>query len=295
VPRSLVDAFVYPSPELQASCLSVGPDSCIVRLSSALVELLDAEEIGFVVGHELGHFLLRHGSATAGVDEESPELLMFRRSQEISADRVGLLAIDSIEVAARALMKTASGLGDRHLRFDVGTFLAQLGSVQAGSGHQFSTHPSILVRCRALLWISTEDLEGVADGKVAGGALDKIEDLIDADLDRYIDGVVRARICDAQLDLTVWSIAYEVTQAGGFTKAAQDWVEDVAGADQLNRLIDFLSETVAETAEDEVYERLSAARAHLEDLAPITFGEEVSKIERLVADNLSSIRGASLE
>ena len=51
---------------------------------------------------------------------------MQERAQELSVDRVGLIACGSVDIAIRALMKTVSGLSSEHLRFDVGTFISQL-------------------------------------------------------------------------------------------------------------------------------------------------------------------------
>ena len=72
-----------------------------------------------MIGHELGHFLLDHHHANVGFTSANPEYFRQRRAQEISVDRLGLLSCGSLDVALRALMKTVSGLTERHLRFDV--------------------------------------------------------------------------------------------------------------------------------------------------------------------------------
>src|SRR5687768_6615234 len=83
-----------------------------VRFSSTLVDILDEEEFCFVVGHELGHFLLRHTAGLHG-STESLELFMLQRAQEISADRLGMVACGSLDVAIKALKKTISGLNNK--------------------------------------------------------------------------------------------------------------------------------------------------------------------------------------
>ena len=59
-------AFVRPSPELQATCFLRDPGisdaerRVVIVFNSALIELLTAEELTFVAGHELGHLVFRH-------------------------------------------------------------------------------------------------------------------------------------------------------------------------------------------------------------------------------------------
>ncbi len=101
-----LEAFVYPSSEIQAECYSGGDDTCVIRFSSALIDLLDEREFSFVVGHELGHFLLKHNLINSDKSTDSIECFMQIRHQEISADRVGLISCGSLDIAIKALMKT---------------------------------------------------------------------------------------------------------------------------------------------------------------------------------------------
>ena len=55
-----VVVYITPSSDIQAQCISFSKDSCIITLSSNLCNLLNSDEIIFVIGHELGHFLLSH-------------------------------------------------------------------------------------------------------------------------------------------------------------------------------------------------------------------------------------------
>ena len=87
---------------------------------------------------------------------------MQSRAQEISVDRVGLVACGDLSVAIRAMMKTVSGLEHRHLRFDAGQFISQVSRLSQGTSDEvWNSHPSMVVRSRALLWFSMDnDLEG---------------------------------------------------------------------------------------------------------------------------------------
>src|SRR5262245_41134881 len=52
-------AQVHPSADMQALC-TISEGKCLVEMTSALVQHLDEDEQAFVIGHELGHFLLDH-------------------------------------------------------------------------------------------------------------------------------------------------------------------------------------------------------------------------------------------
>ena len=160
IPLTSFEAFVYSSDEVQASCLARGQQRFLLRFSSALIDLLDENEFKFVVGHEIAHFLFEHDSAVSSFSG-SIELYLLKRAQEVSADRLGFIACGSVEVATRTLMKSLSGLSSKHLRFDVRKFVEQLtlsSMAHTGSGEIFSSHPSIIVRCRGLLWFAASDL-----------------------------------------------------------------------------------------------------------------------------------------
>ena len=127
IPKKAVDAFVYASPEIQAECFTGSTSECIIRFSSSLIDIMTTNEFEFIVGHELGHFLLGHsGIINKDVNQESLEYFMLQRSREISSDRIGLLACKSLDVAVKALMKIVSGLNNQYLKLDVGEFISQL-------------------------------------------------------------------------------------------------------------------------------------------------------------------------
>ena len=141
---------------------------------------------------------------------------MQQRAQEVSVDRVGLVACGSLDIAIRALMKTASGLSSDHLRFDVGTFISQLSksAKPAGHGDHTASHPSILVRCRALLWFSLNDFFTTHKGTFPQGQLDVLDLRIQNDLRTYVDGPARKQIEESKNDLAMWMAAYEIVQKG---------------------------------------------------------------------------------
>ena len=86
-----IKTFVYPYDSIQASCTDF-EDSCVIRISSAAIDKLSYDEIKFVIGHEIGHYLLDHSSFEIG---KIPELMMISKAREISCHRLGLIACSS--------------------------------------------------------------------------------------------------------------------------------------------------------------------------------------------------------
>lgn len=121
------DLFVTADPTLNA--VTIGMDRPLIVVNSALVDLLDEEEMTFVLAHELGHALsghavyqtlLRRLLQLTGVLNTLPlgglgirmvvaALREWSRKSELSADRAGLLATQDPAVAFRVHMKLASG------------------------------------------------------------------------------------------------------------------------------------------------------------------------------------------
>mgnify|MGYP001422062446 CR=1 FL=1 len=84
-------------------------------------------------------------------------LLNLSRAAEISADRIGFLACNSLEDSLRANFKLASGLSDKHFNFKPSTYLDQLRDLEdlgKSSTELWSTHPSFLIRMQSLIWFS---------------------------------------------------------------------------------------------------------------------------------------------
>ncbi|MDX6299277.1 MAG: hypothetical protein QOF53_491 [Nocardioidaceae bacterium] len=137
VPELYVSA--HPVPQ----AVTIGMNKAFVVITSGLVDLLDEEELRFVLGHELGHVLSGHavyqtmlqrlmqlsGILNAipigglGVRAILAALMEWSRKAELSSDRAGLLATQDPATAFRVHMKLASG---GHLSdLDTTSFFAQ--------------------------------------------------------------------------------------------------------------------------------------------------------------------------
>lgn len=123
--------------------LTIGMNKPFIVLNSGLVDLLDDEELRFVIAHELGHAMSGHAVyqtllqrliQLTGVLSSVPvgglgfraimaALYEWSRKSELSADRAGLLATQDPATAFRVHMKLASG---GHLEdLDATSFFAQ--------------------------------------------------------------------------------------------------------------------------------------------------------------------------
>ncbi len=155
---SAFDFFVSASADMQAFVFLEPGAQPVFVLTSSLIERLNDTELAFVIGHEYGHFILRHRHVNP-IDEDDFPLgaayfQMLKRASEISADRVGLIACRDVKSALSALIKIVSGLTQPNIRFSVNVFLRQFDELLArGSSHheRESSHPLFLLRLRSLI------------------------------------------------------------------------------------------------------------------------------------------------
>jgi hypothetical protein len=147
-----------------------------IVLTSRLIELLSLEELQFVIGHEVAHFVYQHALYPNHNNVEDRNLklniLNLSRAAEISADRIGFLACASLDASLKANFKLASGLSDKHFNFKPSTYLDQLRDLEdlgKSSTELWSTHPSFLIRMQSLIWFSmTKEYHEFCDNKKKG-------------------------------------------------------------------------------------------------------------------------------
>jgi Zn-dependent protease with chaperone function len=133
--------YIRQSPEVQA--YAVGFEKPFIVINSAMVELLDRDELRFVIAHEVGHIMSGHTTyrtialiilmvglsglpflAGLALFPFQMALLEWYRKSELSSDRAALLAIQDIRTAQSAFFKMAGGgaLGDS---IDLDAFMVQ--------------------------------------------------------------------------------------------------------------------------------------------------------------------------
>lgn len=139
--QEVPELYVIQDPTPNA--MAIGVDHPFIVLNTGLIDLLDDEELRYVVAHEVGHILSGHavyrtmmliltslGARLAwlplgnlGIAAIIMGLQEWQRKSELSADRAGLLASQDLEAVKRALMKMAGG--SRLTEMNTEAFLAQ--------------------------------------------------------------------------------------------------------------------------------------------------------------------------
>ena len=160
-----IQVYVAPSNELNAYTFGLDSPKVVV-LYSALLKVMDRDELLFVLGHELGHVALGHTwlnslvGGIAGIPSSfsaamllTMAFLQWNRTCEYSADRAGLLACGKPEKAISALIKLAAGpqadtqieLAQAYRRIDAedDTWLGSLNEALA-------THPMLIRRIQQI-------------------------------------------------------------------------------------------------------------------------------------------------
>ncbi|MDH5590513.1 MAG: M48 family metallopeptidase [Gemmatimonadota bacterium] len=117
--------FVSQTPIVNAG--AYGMDQPFIILNSGTVNLLDDEELSYIMGHELGHIMSDHvlyktmmvllvnlanmGFPIVGLAARAilVALLEWHRKSELSCDRAGLLAVQDPDVVMRTMLKMAGG------------------------------------------------------------------------------------------------------------------------------------------------------------------------------------------
>jgi hypothetical protein len=217
IPRSSVHAFVCPSSEMNAVCYSGIRGAAVIEINAGVIECLSPEELTYVIGHELGHYILpirstvirRNGHALPASFEDA----RISRDNELTMDRFGLLACGDFKHAGSAILKMQSGLSSRHIRSDLAAFIqnSRLAiEVEPGEDEIGASHPPEFVRLRALNAFVMSDEFRKALGKEGGQPIAEINEGIRKDLDRAIDSFADKIMEDAIGRLAVAIAAFMV-------------------------------------------------------------------------------------
>lgn len=165
------EVYVYPSPVFNAGCTNTEGGRVFVLLSSSLVDAFTADELSFVVGHELGHHLFDHHALPAvQLAKHDPELALelyaWQRAGEVSADRAGLACTRGLHPAGAAMFKLTSGLVGERVAIHVDELIAQAEELSAADlpdeealrRDWLTTHPFSPLRVRALQLAQASEL-----------------------------------------------------------------------------------------------------------------------------------------
>ena len=234
-PRDILDVYVKPNHDIGAFSGRDG-SRAVVLINSLMVEISDQDELAYVIGHELGHFLVPEANLTD--QRRSIEGCMLSRNSEFTMDRIGLIACRKVDKAVSAKLKLLSGLTSQHLRMDANALVAQWREVAQspdfGKSHLHATHPPPGFRAKALIQFFGSDAYAAATGLTGGEPIGQVNEAIGAELDRLIDDQARLLIADKLNKLSGWLCAFVASRGiklrladlrHGLCKAPSDIVE----------------------------------------------------------------------
>jgi Zn-dependent protease with chaperone function len=197
---------LYVSQNPLANAYSLGSEHPYIVFNTALLDLLDEEEIRVILAHELGHLKCDHsiliqmsfwvmgaanllGDITLGLGKAITTGLVYafyewRRKAELSADRAALLVTDNLNLVLRTLMKCAGG-SQRYLHecnleefIRQGEAYRQLDQdnlnqiykflIYNGGNGSFLTHPFSVERVKYIQeWFNSESYRQIQQGNYA--------------------------------------------------------------------------------------------------------------------------------
>jgi Zn-dependent protease with chaperone function len=194
----LPDLYLSQSPFPNA--FAIGMERHTIVLWSGLLELLDDDELRFVLAHELGHIksghMLYHTMALflsivglvaarnlpfVNLLSLSQALLYafydWRRKSELTSDRAGLLVAQDKDVGIRTMLKLAGGSRGVAETLSVDEFLKQADDLEDMGANlldaiylfdmtRFQSHPFPALRAREILrWSESEDYRAIMRGE----------------------------------------------------------------------------------------------------------------------------------
>jgi Zn-dependent protease with chaperone function len=160
-----VEVFVVHHNLLNAYTFGLSSPKAIV-LFDPLLQLMDRDEIKFIIGHEMGHVKLGHtwlnslvgGMAGIPASGSASLLLVFafrwwNRACEYSGDRAGLLACGNLQKAITALVKIeigSSGLNPSSFQEAMAYIDAEDDRLSNNLNELLATHPMVIKRINQL-------------------------------------------------------------------------------------------------------------------------------------------------
>lgn len=189
-----IHVYVAQDPHMNAFCYPPQHGAVHILLTSSLLEKLNDDELTFVMGHEIGHYLYKHHELHPQfvlhhlgphlTPAESIKLFAWHRNAELSADRIGLIACGSYEAACLANFKISSGVTSDALLFSLDGYVSQyaemeqdIASGQATLEDFYSSHPINPIRVIALDVFQKSDtfrsIQGTADHEYTEEQMEK--------------------------------------------------------------------------------------------------------------------------
>tara|TARA_B100002051_G_scaffold275730_1_gene320714 strand:+ start:3213 stop:4295 length:1083 start_codon:yes stop_codon:yes gene_type:complete len=289
IPDGIIEVFIKSSHEMNAHAFSIHSEHCGIVINSELIENLESDELKFVIGHEIGHFLLDHVRTLQNDKGDNIETLKQKRAQEISCDRIGLWACGDINIALSTIVKQISGLKKEQLGKNALSFFNQIKEIGKNSSFDRSneTHPPWFIRGLSLFHFSTTDFFIRKDLKsYKQKQVEDVDKRIENLLSSHIDNFANYRINKIKENYQFWYTTNFFLEDKKLSKSEQDLIRKRFGDDKLKRLKNILKEYSREEAKDFILAKLSKTEKDLNSSIPNEFSQIKREIEDFCNSNI---------
>lgn len=215
-----IDFYITGNSDVNACAFYSGDQNRphIIEINSGLFNLMNEEELKYVVGHEIGHLInndatISHLVSFIYPDDESkeriPEFLnkriqLHRQLAELGADRYGYMANENLDACVTAIFKMASGLLLEKMNVSIDSLIAEnsqrLEFFIKDCGVSEGSHPVNPFRIRALeLFANAKSQAGLTRGM--NEIISVIQNFIYSELDEHLANfVASAGVIVSQMD-----------------------------------------------------------------------------------------------
>jgi len=273
-------------------------DRADIIFTSRLIELLDVNELKYIVAHEIAHHQYQHYLYPNPKDAENQlryfNLVNLQKNAEISADRLGFIVLGDLEQTMKAMIKISSGLSSEHIKYNFDNFMNQLEDLKKLESNPYlmnSSHPSIFTRAQAVLWFSQSNEymnyndnpnKGLYDLSEVDHLIDNaITELISKDQDQIFGD--RSRTC------LFWCLVYLILVDKKFTKEEQKYLSTIFSNQKVTSLKSFLINSNS----DEIEHRMKSELYRSKDLPQAKKTEIKEKLKEYI-EKFSSSNDMSL-
>lgn len=217
-----VDFYITGNTDVNACSYASADDSKpnIVEINSGLFNLMNEEELKFVIGHEIGHLINRDTVISRLFNfiypadnkeklEACPTFLtkrykLYQQLAELGADRYGFMANENLEACVTAIFKLASGLFLEKMNVSMESLISEnkkrLEYFTQENGISDGTHPVNPIRVRAIELFATAKTQKALNQGMRE-MVDILQTFVYTEIDRHLaDFIAAAGLIVTQAD-----------------------------------------------------------------------------------------------
>ena len=262
-------------------------DRADIIFTSRLIELLDVNELKFIVAHEIAHHQYQHYLYPNPKDADNQlryfNLINLQKNAEISSDRLGFTVLGDLEQTMRAMIKISSGLSSEHIKYNFDNFMNQLEDLKKLETNPYlmnSSHPSIFTRAQAVLWFSQSNEYSNYNKSISKGLynLNEVDLLIDNAISELIFKDQDQVFGDRSRTCLFWCLVYLILVDKKFSKTEQEYLSSIFSDQKVNSLKSFLQNS----SSDEIEMRMKSELHRSIDLPKAKKNEIKDEIKKYI-------------